>query len=162
MPVQRGDRIYIPPRNPRDPVVSIKWTDWFREYSANYVIVNAKNLTQNNEDIQLFMAEEWYNDEHITSIGARGLPPPGGWLLFVSDRFQYGQSSREGQRRFLVYHDKENRSPYQHMFVESAQRYMLERMNNMMRQVIPGFLESLAGSGTDILSTQFGDPLNDF
>ncbi|EJU00046.1 hypothetical protein DACRYDRAFT_109470 [Dacryopinax primogenitus] len=164
MPVQKGDRIYIPPRNYNQRVLRVKWTDWFREYSANYVGVTAKNQTQQNEDIQLFLAEDWYDYEHLSAAAARELPPPGGWLIDVTDRFQYGNfNTREGQQRFLVFHDKDNRSPYQHMFVENGQHVMTQRMNNMMQSVIPGFLEGLSRSaGPDVLSTQFGDFLNDF
>jgi hypothetical protein len=112
---------------------------------------------------------------------------PAGWITEVTDRFQYGRNWREGEQRFLVYHDKDNRSPYQardftpslrvsvadphrparwsvqHMIVESGQHEMLQRMGNMMQSVIPGFLESLASSGTgDVLRTQFGDLLENF
>lgn len=36
----------------------------------------------------------------------------GGWVVEISDRFQYGQKNKNGDGRWVALHDKDNK-PYQ-------------------------------------------------
>ncbi|EKM50972.1 uncharacterized protein PHACADRAFT_199799, partial [Phanerochaete carnosa HHB-10118-sp] len=75
-----------------------------------------------NSEVVIFIAAEWYEGEggpgeHISHIAHKDAQ--GFYEVTIDDRFQYGQKNKNGDARFVVYHDK-GRKQYQHRFIESG------------------------------------------
>ncbi|GJE91736.1 hypothetical protein PsYK624_078870 [Phanerochaete sordida] len=122
MPVQNGNVLLIPSNVDNSSRVTVKWQQMFSDKSADYYTVVAKNKSQGNADVVVFVAAEWYEgaggtSQHLIHVAPKDVE--GFYQLTVDDKCQYGQKNKEGDMRFVVYHDK-GRKPYQHRFVETS------------------------------------------
>ncbi|KIP02364.1 hypothetical protein PHLGIDRAFT_37922 [Phlebiopsis gigantea 11061_1 CR5-6] len=122
MPVQKGDVLLIPTSVDAAQRVTVKWQQTFSDKTATYYTIVAKNKTQGNAEVVFFVATEWYEGtggpaQHLSHVAPKNAD--GLYELTVDDKCQYGQKNKEGEMRFVVYHDK-GRKPYQHRFIETS------------------------------------------
>ncbi|CAP64730.1 uncharacterized protein PODANS_5_9960 [Podospora anserina S mat+] len=154
---EAGNTLSIPAYTPDadSALQEITWSQSLRTKKANYYIVKAKNITQNQADVLLYIQDTFYKDEssptHLSKLpdakkeGGALLPPypllsqpnpptppshpiPShpiltplfpdldNFILPINDKFQYGQKNAQGENRWLVLHDKDNKL-YQHRFI---------------------------------------------
>ncbi|GJE91737.1 hypothetical protein PsYK624_078880 [Phanerochaete sordida] len=121
MPVQKSNVLLIPSNVDVSHRVTVKWQQMFSDKTANYYTIVAKNKSQGNAEVVVFVAAEWYEGsgpaEHLGRVAPKDAE--GYYELIVDDKCQYGQKNKEGDMRFVVYHDK-GRKPYQHRFIETS------------------------------------------
>ncbi|KAH0603166.1 uncharacterized protein H6S33_008170 [Morchella sextelata] len=135
----------------------ITWSQTLMERSEMYYTVHATNITKNNTDVILFVQGNWYNSgaspaEHVSKIGKA---VDGSYEIKLDARFQYGQKNKEGENRFLVYHNKSNK-PYQHRFMATL---IQGQVAEWAKKLIP---VAQAQDGLALMTSLFGDYLHTY
>ncbi|KAJ7714869.1 hypothetical protein B0H16DRAFT_1701915 [Mycena metata] len=117
---QTGDIIVVPAYAGDDSAtVEVQWQQTFRSKSATYYIVKAKNQSQGNADILLYIQDRFYKDESSGDFIGKLLgckKEDGRYIVTLNDRFQYGQKNKNGDERWVCLHDKDNKI-FQHRFL---------------------------------------------
>ncbi|KAK1220603.1 hypothetical protein PQX77_016626 [Marasmius sp. AFHP31] len=120
--------------------------------SGDYYALIAKNKSQGNGEVPFFCQTEWFNKENLGQKNAEGY-----YEVTISDRHQYGQKNKQGDNRWVAFHDK-SRKPYQHRFVET----LFIKGGDLIGKVA-GLLGYPIGSvAVDTLKGIFGDYLHTF
>ncbi|KAK5652027.1 hypothetical protein OQA88_10930 [Cercophora sp. LCS_1] len=121
---ETGNVLSIPAYQPKaeDATVELEWSQTFKTRQATYYIVPAKNVTKGNADVMLFIQDRFYKDEsngdHIGKIP--GATKDGeNFTVTINDHFQYGQKNKQGEKRWVVLHDKGNKM-FQHRFMTTT------------------------------------------
>ncbi|RPB06609.1 hypothetical protein P167DRAFT_508972 [Morchella conica CCBAS932] len=122
----------------------IAWKQTMMERSEMYYTVHATNISKNNTDVILFVQGNWYNS------GANG-----SYEIKLDAKFQYGQKNKEGENRFLVYHNKANK-PYQHRFMATL---IQGQVAEWAKKLIP---VAQAQDGLALMTSIFGDYLHTY
>ncbi|KAL6712884.1 hypothetical protein ACLMJK_009596 [Lecanora helva] len=116
MSIEKGNTFFVPEEylgGSQGKKVTVRWSQMFKDRSEEYWVCKYTNKSANSSEenlifVQISKLEELKNKKF-----------DGDKLTFkVDDSFQYGQK-KDGTKRFLVYHDKNNK-PYQHRFVENT------------------------------------------
>ncbi|ERF69343.1 hypothetical protein EPUS_08816 [Endocarpon pusillum Z07020] len=113
MPVEKNDSITVPlDKLKNDAIVPLKWQQIFQDRNSDYYLVNYENKSKVTEEehVGMLFIEKSKVEEF------KGVVKDG--QITVSEKFQYGQPNKAGNKRFLVYHNKDNK-PYQHRFVDN-------------------------------------------
>ncbi|KAF5010431.1 hypothetical protein FDECE_3400 [Fusarium decemcellulare] len=95
--------------------LEIPWSQSLRTKMATYYIVKAENTSKANASVILYIQDYIYKDEGSADyVGKNHEVKREGnnWVVPITDRFQYGQKNAQGEKRWLVLHDKNNK-PYQ-------------------------------------------------
>ena len=130
---QTGNVILIPVYSgeSESAMIEIKWQQSLKSKTANYYSVRAKNQTQGNADVLLYIQDRFYKDESSADfigkipgakkeggmfplektlrISRRLMPFTDNWVVTLNDRFQYGQKNQTGEKRWVALHDKGNK-----------------------------------------------------
>ncbi|VBB81971.1 Putative protein of unknown function [Podospora comata] len=118
---EAGNILSIPAYTPDadSALQEITWSQSLRTKKANYYIVKAKNITQNQADVLLYIQDTFYKDEssptHLSKL-PDAKKEGDNFIVTINDKFQYGQKNAQGENRWLVLHDKDNKL-YQHRFI---------------------------------------------
>ncbi|KAJ0122135.1 hypothetical protein J7T55_002647 [Diaporthe amygdali] len=151
MGVEKGDKVFIPADTLSEAggrKVAVKWSQSFKDRSEDYYVSKYTNKSGNGEDL-VFVQASKLNELAAKSQGDEK------YTLVIDDAWQYGQQ-KDGSKRFLVYHDKNNK-PYQHRFVEN----FIKQAGGKAVDVITG-LGYPADKIEDIASRFVGDYLKTF
>ncbi|KAK0743965.1 hypothetical protein B0T18DRAFT_431137 [Schizothecium vesticola] len=121
---EAGNTLSIPAYTPKaeDATVELEWSQTFKTREATYYIVCAKNASKGNADVMLFVQDRFYKDESSPDYIGKipGVTKNGdSFTVTINDRFQYGQKNKEGEKRWVVLHDKGNKM-YQHRFMTTT------------------------------------------
>ncbi|KAL8791671.1 MAG: hypothetical protein Q9195_005754 [Heterodermia aff. obscurata] len=116
MAIEKGNTFYVPGDylgGASGQKVTIKWSQSLRNRTEEYWVGKYTNKSANSSEENLIFVQASKLDElKNKKIDGDNV------TLKVDDSFQYGQK-KDGSKRFLVYHDKDNK-PYQHRFVENT------------------------------------------
>ncbi|KAK3365112.1 hypothetical protein B0T24DRAFT_659898 [Lasiosphaeria ovina] len=100
-------------------VQDLSWSQLLQTKTGRYYIVRAKNVTKGGADVLLYVQDRFYKDEASADYIGKlpGAKKEGdNFIVTINDRFQYGQKNKQGENRWVVLHDKNNK-PYQHRFI---------------------------------------------
>jgi len=95
MPANNGDILIIPSPNfgaERDKRITIHWQQKFSQQSAEYYALVVKNKSQDNAEVVFFIAAEWNNEGHLSSVASKDAE--GNFELKIDDKIQYGQKKQ--------------------------------------------------------------------
>ncbi|CAI4213236.1 unnamed protein product [Parascedosporium putredinis] len=95
-PVKTNDVLQVPAysQDSESAATEISWSQNLRTRTARYYIVQAKNTSQNNEDVPLYVQDRFYKDQDSNDFISKlpGAKREGdNWVVPIGDRFQYGQ-----------------------------------------------------------------------
>ncbi|KAF7553124.1 hypothetical protein G7Z17_g3876 [Cylindrodendrum hubeiense] len=161
---ESGDTILIPVYNAgsEQAALEIQWSQSFRTKSARYYLVRAINQSKGNVDVLLYVQDQFYKDERNSNFignipGARR--EGNAFVVQISDRFQYGQKNKNGDGRWLAFHDKDNK-PYQHRFmITSIQGNLAETAKTLAKAFGAG---EIADNVSKLGNNFIGDYLHNF
>ncbi|KAL0066376.1 hypothetical protein AAF712_006635 [Marasmius tenuissimus] len=151
--VNKGDVLLVPSSaDDTKQRLHIEWQQSLSKRSGDYYTLVARNKSQGNVEVPFFCQTEWFNAEHLGQKNAEGY-----YEVTMSDKYQYGQKNKNGDNRWVAFHDK-GRKMYQHRFVES----LFVKGGEVVGKVA-GMLGYPIGSvAIDQLKNYFGDYLHDF
>ena len=121
----------------RDPV--------YRYWSPNLTLCTASE----NQHVGILFVEKSKVEEF------KGLVNDG--QTTVDEKFQYGQANKAGDKRFLVYHNKDNK-PYQHRFINN----MLTKYGPMGAQALENMGMTGSQEMAELVANYVGDSLRNF
>ncbi|KZO97610.1 hypothetical protein CALVIDRAFT_526730 [Calocera viscosa TUFC12733] len=155
-PIQLGDFIYIPAHDNEAPTVHVEWSQSWTTYTKDYKFFLAKTGADGEEEVPLYIASEFADESHFRGVETASLDSAESALDYkikVDGRFQYGQKNKNGDARFLVWHDK-TRKIYQAPSL--AALGLGEKLAGFFGY---GSIADLAGSA---LKSTFGDYLHNY
>ncbi|KAK1235167.1 hypothetical protein PQX77_001616 [Marasmius sp. AFHP31] len=150
--VNKGDVLLVP--STADDAKQRLHLEWqqFGKKSGDYYALIAKNKSQGNGEVPFFCQTEWFNTENLGQKNAEGY-----YEVKISDKHQYGQKNKQGDDRWVAFHDK-SRKPYQHRFLET----LYIKGGDLIGKVA-GMLGYPIGSvAFDAIKNLFGDFLHTF
>ncbi|KAF7535381.1 hypothetical protein G7054_g5440 [Neopestalotiopsis clavispora] len=150
MGVEKGNKVFILAESLSEAgqKVTIKWSQSFKDRSEEYYVTKYTNKSGSGEDL-VFVQASKVNELAAKSQGDEK------FTFVIDDSWQYGQQ-KDGSKRFLVYHDKNNKQ-YQHRFVEN----FITQAGNKAVGIISG-LGYPAGDIQSFASRFVGDYLRNF
>ncbi|KAF4954276.1 hypothetical protein FSARC_12186 [Fusarium sarcochroum] len=147
MVVEKGNKIYIPADKLTATEVKVEWSQNLSSRSEQYYSVPFFNKDQGNEQSLIFIQKSYLE-------ALKNKKAPGDELtVVVDDSFQYGQN-KEKTKRWLAYHDKNNKA-YQWRFVEGLYAKLGQAAINFAGSIFPQI-------DLGILKTLLGDYLHNF
>ncbi|KAF4974840.1 hypothetical protein FZEAL_8301 [Fusarium zealandicum] len=81
------------------------------------------------------------------------------WIVTINDQFQYGQKNSQGQSRWLVFHDEDNKI-YQHRFLVNTMQSNAAPWAKTLATSLGGF--DIAHGIPDLGSAFLGETLKSF
>ncbi|KAF1933020.1 uncharacterized protein M421DRAFT_89316 [Didymella exigua CBS 183.55] len=146
--INKGNTIHVSASSIQDQRVTIKWSQSLKSRSEDYYVASYNvpgSDAQGAIFVQASKLDEFKNKNKGDSI-----------TVDVDGSFQYGQDKAQ-TRRFLVYHDKNNKQ-YQHRYVENTLTSLGDKAKDLAG--VLGFPQ--VGSIETQLSNFVGDYLKDF
>ncbi|KAF5851076.1 hypothetical protein GGP41_010725 [Bipolaris sorokiniana] len=151
MTVEKGNKIFIAEGDIAANPATVNWQQNLSQKSDNYYMAVFTNKDKNDEQSYIFIQQGKLDALKAKSSGDS-------FTITVDDSFQYGQKNKQGEGRFLVFHDK-SRNPFQWRFVST----LYSKLGNGALAIIS--LAPLPGGVKDIakyFSGLIGDPLHNF
>ncbi|KAG8916278.1 hypothetical protein FRC01_003258 [Tulasnella sp. 417] len=120
MSVNKGDVLVIPAPSDKtkndSSKIKIHWRQQFRQRYGDYYLLVAKNKTQGDSQVPIYIQSDLYNEQDFNSTSGTRKIDADHYELTIDDRHQYA-GKPEG--RFVVWHDKE-REPFSDNFLQSS------------------------------------------
>ncbi|EJU00230.1 hypothetical protein DACRYDRAFT_108977 [Dacryopinax primogenitus] len=158
-PIQLSDFVFIPAHDNAAPTVHVTWSQSWTEYTKDYKFFMAKAGNDQKDEVPLYIASEFADESHFKGVETVTVDGTEYYKMKVDGRFQYGQKGKNGEGRFLVWHDK-SRKPYQHRFVNSTVQLQALGLGTKLAGYFGyGNVADLAGNA---LKAAFGDYLHNF
>ncbi|XP_014551138.1 hypothetical protein COCVIDRAFT_20537 [Bipolaris victoriae FI3] len=151
MTVEKGNKIFIAEGDVAANPATVNWQQNLSQKSDTYYMAVFTNKDKNDEQSYIFIQQGKLDALKAKSSGDS-------FTITVDDSFQYGQKNKQGEGRFLVFHDK-SRNPFQWRFVST----LYSKLGNGALAVIN--LAPIPGGVKDIakyFSGLIGDPLHNF
>ncbi|KAG8927608.1 hypothetical protein FRC01_007183 [Tulasnella sp. 417] len=132
MSVDKGDVLVIPA--PSDKTkndsnkITIHWRQQFRQRDDDYYLLIAKNKTQGDCQVPIYIQSDWYNEQGFNSASGMRKIDSDNHALTIDNRHQY---AGKPECRFVVWHDKEKK-PYSDRFLQSSS---LKQDTDLVKQV---------------------------
>ncbi|EMD89552.1 hypothetical protein COCC4DRAFT_125725 [Bipolaris maydis ATCC 48331] len=151
MTVEKGNKIFIAEGDIAANPATVNWQQNLSQKSDTYYMAVFTNKDKNNEQSYIFIQQGKLDALKAKSSGDA-------FTITVDDSFQYGQKNKQGEGRFLVFHDK-SRNPFQWRFVST----LYSKLGNGALAIIN--LAPIPDGVKDIakyFSGLIGDPLHNF